>query len=146
MPLEFKVRERRFNKLLADMEDMPNFMAKQVQPEGMKAAAEVVVKEARRLVPVDTGALKRSIEYEVIPATIRTIKGRRRFRNADAIVRAGNHDVLYAAYVEYGTIFARAQPYLRPALRNTRAQQRRAAARAMRRAFRRLRRSAGLRG
>ena len=138
MPLEFKVREGQYAALLRNMEKMPELIAADVQSAGMEAAAKVVAKEARRLVPVDTGALLRSIEYEVIPAQVRIIRGRKTFRKADAIVRAGNHNVVYAPYVEYGTIFARAQPYLRPALRNTRTKQLREAGRAMAREFRRL--------
>ena len=55
---------------------------------------------AQRYAPVDTGTLKRSIRLEI------------RDRGLTAEV-AETTD--YAAYVEYGTRFMLAQPYMRPA-------------------------------
>jgi len=56
---------------------------------------------AQRKAPVDTGTLRRSIRLDIQDGGM------------TAEVSA-NTD--YAAYVEYGTRFAAAQPYLRPAL------------------------------
>lgn len=53
---------------------------------------------AKSLCPVDTGRLRSSISYEV----------------EDLTVRIGS-DVEYAIYVEMGTRYQRARPYLRPA-------------------------------
>lgn len=73
----------------------------------VEEAAKFVVKEAKMQVPVDTGALKASIDYELDK------------------VRSGYKakiyaDMPYALYVELGTYKMDAQPYLRPALFNNR--------------------------
>jgi HK97 gp10 family phage protein len=58
--------------------------------------------KAQREVPVDTGTLKRSIGLELPNGGM----------TAEIEPTAE-----YAAYVEYGTRFQRAQPYLKPSLR-----------------------------
>jgi len=63
-------------------------------------AAGEVAKKARKIVPVDTGALKASI------------KTRRERPMAHAAV-ASTH---YAAFVEFGTVKMNAQPYMRPSV------------------------------
>ncbi|MDE1472803.1 HK97-gp10 family putative phage morphogenesis protein [Eubacterium limosum] len=57
-------------------------------------------REAQRNAPVDTGTLKRSIALEIADS------------GTAAIVEP---TVEYAPYVEFGTRFMEAQPYLRPA-------------------------------
>ncbi len=58
---------------------------------------------AKRLSPVDTGRLRSSIHHEI----------GRDYLGPFAIVGT---DVNYGIYVELGTRYARAQPFLRPAL------------------------------
>jgi HK97 gp10 family phage protein len=74
---------------------------------GMEDAAELVTNKAKQLVPVDTGALKNSIDYEV----------NRIGRRYNVRVSATEP---YAIFVEMGTHKMDAQPYLRPALFNNR--------------------------
>lgn len=76
--------------------ELPDFEkeAKQV----VEQAAETAAKLARDKAPVDTGRLRDSIES----------KGSTLFVNAD-----------YAMEVEYGTANAPAQPFVRPAIRET---------------------------
>lgn len=57
--------------------------------------------KAKRIAPVDTGTLKRSIGLEITEAGM------------TAEVEATAE---YAPYVEYGTRFMKAQPYIRPSL------------------------------
>lgn len=57
--------------------------------------------KAKRMAPVDTGTLKRSIGLEITEAGM------------TAEVEATAE---YAPYVEYGTRFMKAQPYIRPSL------------------------------
>lgn len=64
-----------------------------------EAALDEAYQTARQLVPVRTGFLKRSI--------------RRVREGGKYILRALAH---YALYVEYGTRYMAAQPFLRPAL------------------------------
>ena len=65
----------------------------------LNAVGELAVGYAQDIVPVDTGALHDSIDYE--------IDGHR--------VEIGS-GLDYASFVECGTRYQRAQPYLRPAL------------------------------
>lgn len=60
---------------------------------------EAVDAHAQAIVPVRTGALKASIEHHMEGET-------------SGVVSAG---ASYAAYVEYGTVRAPAQPYMHPA-------------------------------
>ena len=69
------------------------------------AAGQLVKQSAAANAPVDTGALARSIYSEV--------------HGPEVTVGAA---VEYAAYVEYGTIYVPASPYLRPALEAATAQ------------------------
>ena len=66
-------------------------------------AADGVVSRAKAIVPVDTGALQKSITK---------IGG-----GGSWVVTAETH---YAGFVEWGTRFMAAQPYLRPALEGLR--------------------------
>ena len=66
-------------------------------------ASQPIADEARRIVPVDTGALKASITTELKEAD---------FSRAIAVTKP---DTLYAGFVEFGTSRMRAQPYMRPA-------------------------------
>lgn len=62
--------------------------------------AEAIERDAQRFAPVDTGELRASIQAG--PPVLRTVR-----------VTAGAD---YAGYVELGTRYMRAQPYLAPAL------------------------------
>lgn len=79
--------------------------------EAMKAMAQeyieddvlpTIVKRAKRIVPVDSGDLQRSIHAESGPS-------------GNFVVA----DEEYAAFVELGTSKMAAQPYLRPAMSTT---------------------------
>ena len=80
----------------------------------LEAAKTVVAKNGSRLqhgaqekAPVDTGTLKRSIGLEIEDGGL------------TADVKATAH---YAAYVELGTRFMNAQPYMEPALNEVKGQ------------------------
>lgn len=62
---------------------------------------------AKRLVPVDTGALQASIQWRMVNTT-------------DGELTAGGGDVNYEGFVEFGTRHMAAQPYLRPAVERER--------------------------
>ena len=72
-------------------------------------AGDRVVREAQKIVPVDTGDLRRSI---------RTLKPITSGGKASISVTAGGgeNNVDYAGHVELGTVKMSPQPYLRPAL------------------------------
>jgi len=87
--------------------------------EALREVARKVVQDAKALCPVDTGSLQRSIRAEEYPPEVNIYR---------IFVVAGGKiinpktrkKVDYAAYVEYGTSRAPAQPFLRPALEQNR--------------------------
>lgn len=106
------------------LEALHRYLA-QIIPEALeKAALEALdsatgegVEYAKAVAPIDTGALRRSIRQEP--------RARRGGDGYEAGITAGGGGVInprtgrevdYAAYVEYGTSRAPAQPYLRPGL------------------------------
>lgn len=79
-------------------------LSKRAQEAARRRNIELAKEEeriAKQLVPVDTGALKASIHVE---------EG-----GSEARVVAGNEQVDYAPYVEYGTRHEAAQPFMTPA-------------------------------
>jgi len=83
--------------------------------EVLKETAQIGKDKAQSLVPVDTGALKKSIRIERLgmksgKITYTGIRAGGYIRNPKT-----NKIVDYAAHVEYGTSNQRPQPYLRPA-------------------------------
>lgn len=92
-PADFIKKLRRFEEVLADRLE-----------EALERAVLIVQATAQRLVPVDTGRLRASIESAVK-------------RIGDTIVRGFvGTNVEYAPHVEIGTGSMDAQPYLRPAV------------------------------
>jgi HK97 gp10 family phage protein len=77
--------------------------------KALRAAARVIVREAKRLVPVRTGDLKRSITYT--PST----KGR---GSNERLVLIGFKPPVSrrAHFTEYGTVKSSAKPFMRPAM------------------------------
>ena len=73
---------------------------RQAQQDGLEAGARVIEFHAKRIAPVDTGALRNSIMLDEV-APERAILG---------------PHVEYAEYVEFGTSRRGARPYLRPAV------------------------------
>ena len=91
-------------------------IAEKVAGEG----AELVLRDAKRLVPIETGKLKSEIDIK-----------KSKFKGGGYIVEAqgsGNYDDYYASFVELGTPNKKgkrhgttaARPYLRPALHQNR--------------------------
>lgn len=74
----------------------------------VRKAALAVEAEAKTLAPVDTGALRNSIQAEKHPSQAFTWQ-----------VKVGME---YGAFVEYGTVNAPAQPFLTPAVEHIRPQ------------------------
>ena len=70
----------------------------------LTAAGQLVVSQAQRLVPVDTGRLLTSIQPETVKRS-----------NNQYFLTVGS-SVEYAAAVEYGTEKQKSKPYLRPAV------------------------------
>lgn len=74
--------------------------------KALKQSGKIVVKKSKDIVPVKTGALKKSIKS--------------RLQGGKKVVIGS--DLVYAPFIELGTRFMRAQPYLRPALSRSKRQ------------------------
>lgn len=69
----------------------------------LRQAGSLIQRKAQSKAPVDTGNLRRSITLDV--------------NGSRAIIRSNAN---YSGYLEYGTRYMRAQPYLRPAVEEVR--------------------------
>ena len=83
-------------------------LVQQATDEACEEGAEMVLKDARKLVPKRTKKLHDEIDIRKAP-----------YEDGGWSVLAqgpGNYDRFYAIFVELGTSDTRAQPFLRPAL------------------------------
>ena len=89
--------KRRFNK---KMNKLNNFVKPTKGFDKMlySMATDIMVKSSVN-VPVDTGTLKQSVFLKRKPFNLTV-----------------GYNAVYAAFVEFGTVFQRAQPYFRPAI------------------------------
>lgn len=94
-------------QLFQDMEET----AEEILENATKKAADMVLDEAKRRVPVRTGKLKDSLE-------IKKEKRKKKIKAVHQVRSKGvsQGGVRYAFAVENGTRLARAQPFLRPAV------------------------------
>jgi len=90
----------------------------------LRAGAEIIAEEARRLAPKDTGRLARSIK--VYAGRQARVSGGFDLPGTSVLVgpvgSPGDGDVFYAGFVEEGTSQQAAQPFMRPAIDGKRAE------------------------
>lgn len=106
------------------MQTLSDDMRTKVARQAVAAGAGVVRKAARDNAPVDSGNLKASLimkrikdtnlteEYIVTPRKGKTRDGKSAKRGQGKLGK----DAYYARFVEFGTVKAPAQPFMRPAL------------------------------
>jgi len=128
-----------FDELERQLLALPGLMADRIMGDGLAAAGRVVRNEARLLVPVDTGALQRSLRTRRRATYVNLPTGRVRVPGSGARTLAGGAGARHAYLVEHGTVKNRPKPYLLPALISTQGRQLGAATSAMRRSFGRIR-------
>ena len=151
-PMEIDFNFAGFAETERAIDALPGLLALRVQGDGLIAAARVARTEARKLVPVKSGDLQRTIRARRVSQRVDTASGRKNVPGAAAQVLAGQSGrttrgrsrtaVIYAAVVEYGLIRNRAtaQPYLEPALIGSRTRQLAALAQAMRKSYPKIQR------
>jgi len=105
-------------KVLDGLKKFPQNVQKNIMNGSTRAAAVVIQKEARALVPTETGNLKKSIVVRKRRARKNTktvysvaITYKRQKENKEDI----KNDGYYGVFVEYGTKFIAARPFMRPA-------------------------------
>lgn len=121
--------------LMKVMDGLPAMIQRNAMRGALRAGANVIANEARRLAPVATGQLKASVRVSVrvdngvVKAFVKAgnrykvykIGGKgRATKGAYKTAREGGgtdyHSAFYAHMVEFGTIKMRAHPFMRPAL------------------------------
>ena len=80
-------------------------IATKTVPEVLDRTAYKVLRDADKIVPIKSSALKNSGRVE-----------KKANHTRDIVYGGQGTGVDYAQYVEYGTMYQRAQPYLRPAM------------------------------
>lgn len=84
-------------------------VARKIGDRALRAAARPIVNEAKRLVRLRTGELRRSL-------TVRTSKRANRSESTRGVIIASAGLGWRAGFLEFGTAKARAFPFLRPAM------------------------------
>lgn len=102
--LEFVANEGAIDKAYQRVERLNLAIRRNATREVMSAANDAV-EIMRRLVPVDTGALKADIQVRTVANNF-----------GEIYVIVGPEHQHYAKFVEFGTRFMRAQPFIRPAI------------------------------
>jgi HK97 gp10 family phage protein len=107
-----------FRDVRKRLEDLPKKVVSKVVRRAIYAGATVIRDAAREKVPVETGALKKSIVAKAntkrggeISASVGVAK--KRFVKGK---RAGRYPRRYAHLVEFGTAHSAPKPFLRPAM------------------------------
>ena len=95
--------------LIKTLNTLPQNIQKNVMVGAVRAGSNIIRDEARRLVPIDTGNLKKSI------VSIRR-KGDKNTIQFSVTPSRGKNDGWYAHFIEFGTSKMSAKPFLRPAL------------------------------
>lgn len=98
-------------ELKAQLAALEGRIAKKLTRQAMRKAQKIVLADAKRRVPVDTGALKKSLKVRAL----------RRSRSRFGVeIRTGEGlfvgKTFYDGFIELGTKRMRAKPFLRPAL------------------------------
>ena len=141
---------RNWDRLISAFDALPPGIAAQVVGQGLAGAARVVARQAKRNVPVRTGALRRSIRAKREAANYRFAGVK--IPGARASVRAGDEVAWYAHIVERGAIpgdvrkgntrtrigILRGRKYMERALTETVPQQREAFEKSAQRGLRQL--------
>lgn len=87
----------------------------------METGADEMVAVAKRLAPVDSGALRDSIGWTWGQPPGGSVKLASATQAGETLtVYAGDSEAFYARWVEFGTVTAAAQPYFFPAYRSLR--------------------------
>ena len=132
MPITTPVHVSGLSELQATLKALNEDMTTKIARYATKAAAKVVLEKAKALVPVDTGALKASLEVHEIRKTQLTSEytvmvntfTMKKYKEGSQVRRhriEGHKtyedwgDFYYGRFIEFGTVKMAARPFLRPA-------------------------------
>lgn len=95
--------------LLKTLGALPKNIQNNVMSGAIRSSANVIRDEAKRLAPVDKGALKKGIK------TVKRSARNGEYRFTVTTGRSG----WYAHFIEFGTVKMSAKPFMRPAMEQT---------------------------
>jgi HK97 gp10 family phage protein len=111
-------RVQGLDKLNRKLRDMPEATQAAIR-KSFEGGAQEMVDMARRLAPIKTGALQRSIDWNYGAAPKGSFGVGSRSTAPDSItIHAGDKDAFYARWVEFGTVARPASPFFFPAYRS----------------------------
>jgi len=114
--IQINIKWENLDQLIRYFERLPKELQKEVKPK-LHESVERVRDEAKRLCPVDTGSLEKSIRIQAYskPAGVMAKIG---VSAGGYIINPKTGKIVdYAGHVEYGTSKSPAQPFLRPAFK-----------------------------
>ncbi|MBK8916373.1 MAG: HK97 gp10 family phage protein [Phycisphaerales bacterium] len=108
------------------LREMPEDLSKNALRAGMRAGAATIRDEARLKVPILTGRLREAVYLkqvrelssrltQVFFVGVRTGPKRKKNKQTGAIEKDYSRDAWYWRFIEFGTRFMSARPFLRPA-------------------------------
>ena len=116
------VRITGFDHIQSVLKDLPDAANRRVLTGALRGAAAEVRTAVRANTPRDTGNLRKSIGVEVLntrDARRRTVRvGARTTRRGSG--RSAKNDGFYARFLEFGTKYIPARPFIAPAFRSVR--------------------------
>ena len=114
-------------ELLKNLQTLPEKIQKRVMIGAVRAAAKPIVKEAKNLVPVEHGALKRSIGvtrfktrkktlvwFQVSPRVEKYRLNAQEMKSSRSVVLTLQHSPYYGRFIEYGTYAKLDHPLAHP--------------------------------
>ncbi len=106
--VKISVKTEGIDEILRKLKRLPERVQKNVVVGAVRASAKPIIKEARLLVPVRTGTLKKSIGIK---------KRRSKEKNiiSFSVAPLSKKGGFYGKFVEFGTKKMSAHPFLRPA-------------------------------
>ena len=120
MPTSTQVRVEGLSELGEAMRALGADMAGKVARSMTAAGATVIKRAAQSKAPVDTGNLKKNVVVKRLPKSETNLSSEhivtvRQGKLTEKQRKTGLQDAFYARFVEFGTVNAPAQPFLRPA-------------------------------
>ena len=118
--MKMKIRIEGTEEIKRNLRKLMQLTNRDVVEDALMAGAELVVEEAKRLVPVDTGNLRDSIGISTETKGMNF--ARVQLKKGDQVLLVGPlqgkglpHDGFYGHMVEFGTLYMQPQPFMGPA-------------------------------
>lgn len=119
--MDVKIKLEGFDVLARELRELPERIAKNALRAAVNAGASEVRKEVRLRAPVDTGRLRRAVyqkqigEASSLYRQVYVVGVRSGARRGKDGTKNRSQDAFYWRFLEFGTRYIAARPFLRPA-------------------------------